>query len=154
MDKFMKIMLEDLGLAIVGFSFMMLSAITTLHVPAELSLLFFIIGPACTTFACIDFLRTIWKDSGKKPSLKTNVSGIAWIWAVAGLTIVFTPFVYWAVSYPWNLLFTAITRQYTFTGIMGGALMFVSGIVITYLCTFVLLFVVIWSLVNAKATGS
>jgi hypothetical protein len=83
---------------------------------------------------------------------KNDQSGMAWVWVVAALSIVFTPFVYWAVGWPFDIVTTQMLSLYTLTGTMALAFTAVR-IIISYLLGFCLFFVVIWSIVNAKSSA-
>jgi hypothetical protein len=75
--------------------------------------------------------------------------GLAWQLTVAGLSVIFMPFVYWPLSVAWEEIYTSITGMYTFTGAMAYAVTF-AQILLSYLIAFFLVFCVYWVLVNAK----
>jgi hypothetical protein len=107
-----------------------------------------LIGASLSVLPIYDFgVQLLHTKTVKK--LSENKSGVAWIWAVAVLAIVFCPLVYWAVGYPFDIIATQMTGMYTLTGTMALAWS-AARVVISYILAFVLFFVMVWSFVNAR----
>lgn len=130
-------LLLDLALVTLGLTFTFIFS----------NLLTLLIGLALTILGCIDLCYSQFKP---KRNILKDKKGIAWIWAVAICALVFMPFVYWAISMPYDAIMTYVDANYTFTGIMGDALLF-GRVIVSYLLSFCLFSIVIWSIVNAKA---
>jgi hypothetical protein len=75
---------------------------------------------------------------------------IAWVWGVAFLAILFCPFIYWVIGWPFDIVAEYIFGLYTFTGTMAVAWDAVRFL-ISYLLAFCLLASVVWALVNARS---
>lgn len=103
------------------------------------------------TFAIMALLKTIVMvlhvDSVKK--LAKDKRGVAWVWGVAGLAILFCPIVYWAIGYPFSIIEEQMLGMYTLTGNMALAWT-AAKVFISYILALVLFFVMVWSFVNAR----
>jgi len=75
---------------------------------------------------------------------------VGWVLGVAVISVLLMPVVYYPLDVAWDTVFYAVTDSYTFTGTTASAITFVQ-IIIDYLCIFGLLFIVNWSIVQAKA---
>ena len=84
--------------------------------------------------------------------LSRDKRGLAWIWLTAAITFCFLPFVYFVLKWPLDMLWTAIAGQYTYTGSIALAFQ-ACNVLISYLLAFSLFGLVMWSLVNAKASS-
>jgi hypothetical protein len=109
---------------------------------------FILIGASTAALSLYDFSMQIFR-SDKVRKLKDDKSGVAWIWAVAGLAILFCPFVYWAIGYPYDMIVTHLTGMYTLTGTMALAWA-ASRVIISYILAFVLFFIMVWAWVNSR----
>jgi accessory gene regulator protein AgrB len=78
--------------------------------------------------------------------------GIAYIWALAILSLLLAAVLYFPLSYVWDTLYTDITGGYTFTGNTALGIAAVKFIC-SYLLGFVVIAVINWMLVNAKASS-
>jgi len=107
-----------------------------------------LIGFTLSALPLYDFSMQIFR-SDKVRKLKDDKSGVAWIWAVAGLAILFCPFVYWAIGYPYDMIVTHLTGMYTLTGTMALAWA-ASRVIISYILAFVLFFIMVWAWVNSR----
>ena len=86
----------------------------------------------------------------KRKNFLHNKSGIAYIWIVAGATIVFIPVIYWVLSVLLDSLSTSVFAMYTFSGLTASAWLLVKTIIsfLPAICLFVIL---LWAGINAKA---
>lgn len=82
----------------------------------------------------------LWKDK----------KAIGWIWVVAAITLIFTPFLYWALGVALDQVFAWVDSNYTFSGAMASSYL-IAKTIIQFLSVFCLLSVLIWSLINSKA---
>ena len=83
-------------------------------------------------------------------SFKNDNRGVGWVIGVAIISVLLMPVVYFPMSVAWDAVFYSVTESYTFTGVTASAITFVQ-VIINYLVVFGLLFVVNWSIVQAKA---
>ena len=117
----------------------------------EAAILCFTFGSTTTALLSI-FLFQFTKKYNTLQKFRNNRSGMAWIWAVALLAIIFLPLVYWAVGWPFDIVATQVQQLYTLTGTMAYAWIAVRAL-ISYLLAFALFFIAIWAIVNAKSPG-
>ncbi len=86
-------------------------------------------------------------------NFRSNRAGLAWIWIVGFvLTLPFCALIYWTMDYPLDLIIISLTGMYSFTGTMLYAWNAVQ-LIISYLLAFVVIYAVIWVLVNSKSPG-
>jgi hypothetical protein len=147
MQKTERRLLLDTLLLAVSF----LSIVGCQLLPVDVGFLILVLGCTLAFLVAVDLLIFLKKQSSF-PKLKTDVSGMAWIWVVAGLAIVFTPFIYWAVGWPFDIVTTQMLSLYTLSGTMASAFTAVR-LIISYLLAFCVFFIVIWSIVNAKSSA-
>lgn len=88
--------------------------------------------------------------TSKAATLQKDETGLAWIWTVAALSIIFCPFVYWAIGVPYNTVIETVTAQYTFTGVLASVFTFMR-LMVSYLLTFALFGILFWAVVQSKA---
>jgi hypothetical protein len=81
---------------------------------------------------------------------KGSKTGLAYIWAVAALTIGFFPVIYWILSVLLDSISAMVFSMYTFLGPVASAWVLVKALVAA-LPFFVLVVTLLWSAVNAKA---
>lgn len=81
---------------------------------------------------------------------RNDCRGVGWVIGVAVISILLMPIVYYPLDAAWDAVFVAVTGGYTFTGTTAFAISFVQ-VVINYLVIFGLIFVINWSIVQAKA---
>jgi hypothetical protein len=135
--------LEDLTVLIIGLILILISQNI-----GEIGLLTILVGCVLTAIPAFDiYLLTAEVSPFKKT--RANRTGIAWVWAVAAISIAFMPFVYWAIGWPYDLVVTQVLSLYTFSGFMASALTAVR-LIISYLLAFGLIFIVIWALVQSR----
>ena len=120
----------------------------------ELQMLVVILSFAFSFLGAADLCLTIYDLNPFKHlrRFKEDTRGIAWIWIVAGITLCFTPFVYWGMGLALDMVLSYVDSAYTFTGSMSSAY-WLGRTIIQYLSVFCLFGVVIWSIVNAKASA-
>jgi hypothetical protein len=143
MDKHLTRVLEDVaalssGLILIVVSFYL----------GYIGLLSFLIGCILTACPTVDFclmLRTTNKN------FLSNKQGLVWIWIVGlGLAIPFSALVYWTLDYPFDLIRLSTADLYTFTGAMASTWMVIQA-AISYLLAVVLIYAVIWVIMNSKS---
>jgi len=83
--------------------------------------------------------------------LNRDKRGIGWVWVVAAITLIFMPFIYWGIGSALDVVFIWIDASYVFTGTMSSAYVLIRAI-IPLLSVFMLIGVVLWSVINAKAS--
>jgi len=84
-------------------------------------------------------------------SLKDNKEGLAWVWIVGFfLSLPMCGLVYWVLDYPFELIAEQMTGLYTLTGTMAYSWMAVH-FTISYLLAFVLIFTILWVIINSKS---
>ena len=78
---------------------------------------------------------------------------VAWVWIVGFfLTIPMCAVIQFALSYPFDLITEQLASEYTPTGAMASAGLAIQFI-ISYSLAFVIIYAVIWVVVNSKTTG-
>jgi len=83
-------------------------------------------------------------------NLKTNKTGLAYVWGVAACTIIFFPIIYWVMTFLLDSLETSTASIYTFSGVPLSAWTLVK-VLVAATPIFILIIVMFWSAVNAKA---
>jgi thiamine transporter ThiT len=116
----------------------------------EAGLIMFMLGVAIGLFGAVDLGLVSMRVEQEEKKLLADQKGVAWILAVAVLSICFMPVVYWIVGAPYDFLVNYITGVYTFTGTTASALVLVR-LLISYLLAFFLVGVTAWAIINAKA---
>jgi uncharacterized membrane protein len=82
--------------------------------------------------------------------LKRNNKALAYIWGVAGCTVAFFPIIYWILTFCLDDVADAAFEFGAFTGVSASAWTLAKAL-ISALPVFVLITVLLWSAVNAKA---
>ena len=78
-----------------------------------------------------------------------NKSGLAAIWGIALMSLIFFPLIYWVMSVLLDNISETVFGLVTFSGVTASSWVLVKA-VISALPVFVILIVVLWSAVNAK----
>ena len=81
---------------------------------------------------------------------RQNRNGLAYIWGVCACVIAFFPLIYWILSVYLDNIATSVFGMYTFLGATASAWTLAKAI-ISALPLFVLVTLVLWASVNAKA---
>lgn len=137
-------------IAVTSIASLLIVFSTQQGVDVSLALLLFILGAFLLGIVAVDVGITLYRQSSTFLNrFRRDQKAVAWIWATAGLAIIFTPFVYWAIGWPTDLVVTQILGQYTFTGVMGTSLT-LARLLVSYALSFVLFAVVVWSFVQTK----
>lgn len=140
----MKRMKQDASLAISSLIIIFFS----MFIPhLEASLIAFLLGSGLAFYGSTDFMLMV---SNKKLSFRKNEKGVGWILAVAALSVVFTPFLYFFLAAPFDQLVTYFTGVYTFTGTTALVISAVR-VLVSYLIIFTLINTVVWTIVTSKA---
>jgi hypothetical protein len=84
---------------------------------------------------------------------KHDTSGLAWIWAIAILTFVMMPVIYFPLSYVFDHLYVSITGTYTFTGDTAYGLAAIK-LIVSFLLFIGVVIVINWSIVQSKAQSN
>ncbi len=82
--------------------------------------------------------------------LQQNNEGLAWILAVAIMTVCLWPFIYWAIGMPYATIDGFVSGARNWTGFIGNVMLF-QRVMIAALPGFILFAVLLWSVVNSKA---
>lgn len=145
MDADVKRVLFDLTCVIVG-----LFAFATVQLYGfVLGFSLFLFGIGLQVVGLFDFICYM-NGLNKQQRLLANNSGLAWVWIVGfGLTIPMCALIYWCLDYPFDLIVQSIGGMYTFTGVMAYAWS-TTQFIISYLLAFVIIYAVIWVIVNSK----
>ena len=85
-------------------------------------------------------------------NFRKNQSGLAWIWAVALLSLILMPIIYFPLSYVFDHLYATITGSYTFTGDTAYGLAAIK-MIISFLLFIGVLIVINWAIVQSKASS-
>lgn len=113
-------------------------------------------GIGCFVFGICDFTLALYDVTPNIRSafrkLRKNKKGIAWIWVVAAITIGFMPFIYWGIGLALDEVFAWNDANYTFTGSMNSAYI-LGRTIVQLLPVFVLFGVLLWSIINSKASA-
>lgn len=123
---------------------------------AEFSTYILILSIGIATYGLVTFCCALYDLNlnifRKIRKLGNDKKGVAWIWVVAGLTICFLPFIYWAVGSVLDQILVFVDANYAFTGAMGSAYT-LGKTIIQLLSVFALIGVLLWSVVNAKTSA-
>jgi hypothetical protein len=138
-----KLLVQDAATAIIG----LIVVFVSFYLPDLIGLMVFTVACGVTIMGILNLYFSI---HGRKLSFRKDKKAVGWVIGVAICALVFMPFVYWLVGYPFDLLCTAITAQYTFTGVTASAYVLVRAI-ISYLLAFCLVNVVLWAIITSKA---
>jgi hypothetical protein len=77
-------------------------------------------------------------------------NGVGWVLGVAVISLVFTPFLYFPLSYAWDQFYGVVAASYTFTGVTAQAIIVVR-LIIYYLAAFSVFIIIGWAIVQAKS---
>lgn len=89
-----------------------------------------------------------WLNLSEK-SLRKDKRGALWLWTVAGLTLMFTAFLWWALTWPLTIFMDKIESVLVFPPEAVGAITFFKTVIIWFLI-FVCIGVLIWVIVNSQ----
>lgn len=132
---------------IIGLSVVVVSH----NLSLALSLVAFLSGVAIAIAGLVNVFL-VYPKLCKVEKLAADDSGLAWIWIVAALSILFCPFVYWVIGVPYSYVIDTVTSSYSFTGVIASVFTFMR-VMISYLLTFALLGILFWAVVQSKAQG-
>lgn len=102
------------------------------------------------SLSLLDIGLTLKKLQRLQSQLQEDKRGLAWVW-IAGLvlTLPFCALLYWVLDYPFDMIVATVSPMYTFTGTMAMAWT-TAQLLLSYLLSFVIVFAVLWVIVNAK----
>ena len=144
------IILVDMLLIAVAFCCFSISLFTS--VLGLLNLALFIFAMVLLPVGLFDVCRVAFGlHLFSSKNLKDDKQGLAWIWIVGFfLTIPMCALIYFVLDYPFDIIVETVLPIYTYTGFMASAMTAVE-VIIDYLLAFVVIFAVLWVVINAKS---
>lgn len=140
-------LLQDIGLSVSAL-LLILYALVFSETLGLFSFLFMSMGICFAMLVCYDIIKVHLNFI----TISSDVCGLAWVWVVGfGLSLPFCAFLYWMLDYPFDIIARHCLGLYTFSGTMAYAWT-ACQIIVSYLLAFVVIYSVIWVIVNSKSS--
>ena len=151
-NKFQRVLLEDLVILCFGAVFFFLGLFTQFFV-GEVHAVLLLVGVCLLALSAFDVCRLLRKLNyfASIKDLSLDKRGLGWVLIVGfGLTLPMCALVYFVLDYPFELIAEQMAGIYTLTGVMSYAWM-ATHVIISYLLSIVLIYAIIWVIVNSRS---